>query len=66
MKTKEIQNRKIKEVFSLYRGLILDALEQELFDYKNWSYLRARMLKLISSDRGLEFKINEVLEDKNV
>lgn len=60
------EEKKIKEVFSFYRGLILDLLEQELGDQKNWNFIRARILKILSQDRGLEFKILEIINSDDL
>jgi hypothetical protein len=49
--------KKIQEIMEFYRGLILDACEHEMADEKKWRYLRSRLLKLLSADRGLEHKI---------
>lgn len=54
--------QKINEVFSFYRGLILDLFEQELGTEKKWPFIRSRLLKILSSERGLEFKITEIMK----
>ena len=59
------QEQKIREVFSFYRGLILDLFEQEVGDGKNWPFIRSRLLKILSPDRGLESKVFEtILEEQ--
>lgn len=60
----QVEANRIRETFGFYRGLILDLLEQELGDDKNWSFIRSRILKILSPDRGLEHKILEILEGK--
>jgi hypothetical protein len=55
--------QEVKEVFSFYRGLILDLFEQELGDAKNWQFIRSRLLKVLSPERGLEAKVVEILLD---
>lgn len=69
MSSNQRKAKKIKEVFELYRGFILDAAEQEVGESKKWSYLRSRLLRLLSPDRGLESKVIEVVltgEDDDV
>lgn len=56
--------KEVKEVFSFYRGLILDLFEQELGDAKNWQFVRSRLLKVLSPERGLEAKVLETLLDE--
>lgn len=58
-------SKQAQEVFGFYRGLILDLLEQELGEQKNWNFIRSRILKILSQDRGLEFKILEIIENTN-
>ncbi|MBK8202397.1 MAG: hypothetical protein IPK68_08845 [Bdellovibrionales bacterium] len=53
----------VREVFSFYRGLILDLFEQELGDAKNWQFIRSRLLKILSPERGLEAKVLETILD---
>lgn len=53
----------VREVFSFYRGLILDLFEQELGDAKNWQFIRSRLLKILSPERGLEAKVLETIMD---
>jgi hypothetical protein len=58
----EVQQDQIKEVFSFYRGLILDLLEQEMGQSPNWPFIRSRLLKILSQDRGLEAKVMQLLK----
>lgn len=53
----------VKELFSFYRGLVLDVFEQELGESKNWQQVRSRLLKILSPDRGLEAKVIKTLLD---
>ena len=55
-----IDNR-ILEVVDFYRGIILDAVEQEAGGLPNWKYLRSRILKALG-DRGLAKQIAEILK----
>jgi hypothetical protein len=49
------------EAIGLYRGFILDSVEQELSDSPRWTYLRSRLLKCFG-DRGLEGRIKEIIQ----
>lgn len=62
MKNHKITSYKyqVREIFSFYRSLILDLLEQDIGDLKSWPYLRSRILRALSSDRGLEYKIQNL------
>ena len=51
--------RQLLDALSYYRGLILDATEQEMGDSPRWKLLRSRLLKYLG-ERGLEAKIKEV------
>ncbi len=51
----EIQTR-IQEIMDFYRGVILDAVEQEIGESRQWLFLRSRLLKALG-DRGLGGKI---------
>ena len=55
------KEQKIREVFSFYRGMVLDLFEQEVGDEKNWPFIRSRLLKILSPDRGLESKVFETI-----
>ena len=52
--------QQVLEAISFYRGLILDAVENELSDTQTWPSTRSRLLKLLG-DRGLEGKLREIL-----
>lgn len=66
MPSTKLKAEKTKELFQLYRGLILDACEREVDVETTWTYLRNRLLKLLSPERGLESKILETwLEGEN-
>ena len=58
-KTEKFQ---IQETFSFYRGLIMDLLEQDYGTQTNWQFVRNRLLKILSANRGLEGKIIEILD----
>jgi hypothetical protein len=55
------KSEKIREIFSFYRGMILDTCEQEIGEGKNWPFVRSRLLKVLSPDRGLESKVFEII-----
>ncbi len=59
------KEQKLREVFSFYRGLILDIFEQEVGDEKKWPFMRSRLLKILSPDRGLESKVFETMLEGN-
>jgi hypothetical protein len=42
-------------------GMILDLFEQEMGEEKDWPFIRSRLLKIPSPDRGLESKVFETL-----
>lgn len=68
MSANRYKAKKAKELFQFYRGMILDACEQEAGENTKWNYLRSRLLKLLSPERGLECKIIELIleaEDDN-
>jgi hypothetical protein len=48
------------EVVDFYRGLILDAVEQEIGRSDNWTFVRARLLKALG-DHGLVGRIRQIL-----
>lgn len=52
----------LREVFSFYRGLLLDLLEQEMGQSPNWPFIRGRILKILSQDRGLEAKVMQTIK----
>lgn len=52
----------VKQIFDLYRGMILDSAE-EAIDPKQWEYSRRRLLKLLSQDRGLEAKVLKIIRE---
>ena len=58
---RENKSREIFETINFYRGLILDLIEQELSESKNWSYVRSRLLKALG-DKGLEGRLRSILE----
>lgn len=59
------QLAQLLETISLYRGLVLDAVEQDLKDSPNWKFTRSRILKLFG-ERGLELRIREIMGDAHV
>ncbi|WP_413612921.1 hypothetical protein [Bdellovibrio sp. HCB-110] len=54
--------KQITETFCFYRGLIIDLFEQEVGTDKNWPFIRSRLLKILSPDRGLEAKIIAIVQ----
>lgn len=58
------QHIKLLETIEFYRGLVLDSVELELGESPQWKRLRSRLLKILG-DRGLEGRINEILNLKN-
>lgn len=56
-------DRRLSEVIDFYRGLILDAVEQELGAEPNWPFLRGRLLKSMG-DRGLAGKVREIISSE--
>ncbi len=55
------KEQKIREVFGFYRGMILDLFENELGEEKKWPFIRSRLLKILSPERGLESKVFETM-----
>lgn len=51
----------IKQNFDMYKGLLLSLLEQSYGESKNWPFVRAQVLKIMSDQRGLESKIQEMI-----
>lgn len=58
------QTDRLLEVVGFYRGMVLDACEQEMSDSTRWQFLRSRLLKLFGS-RGFESKILEIMTEGN-
>lgn len=58
----EETQQQITETFCFYRGLIIDLFEQEVGTDKNWPFIRSRLLKILSPDRGLEAKIIAIVQ----
>ena len=56
MESKSQQLKELLELLSFYRGMVLDACEQELGDSPRWEFLRSRLLKIFGN-RGMEEKI---------
>lgn len=57
----ENKSREIFETINFCRGLILDLIEQEISEQKNWPYVRSRLLKALG-DKGLEGRLRSILE----
>lgn len=55
--------KEILEVVDLYRGIILDTVEQELGDSPKWKFIRSRVLNCFG-DRGLSEKIKNIIDEK--
>lgn len=55
----EALKSEIKVAIDFYRGIILDAVEQEFSETPQWPFLRRRLLKALG-DRGLSGKIEEI------
>lgn len=62
---KQSESERVQEVFSFYRGLILDMLEQELSEQQSWNFIRSRILRALSQDRGLECRILEIITEED-
>jgi hypothetical protein len=58
----EEAQQQIKETFSFYRGFIIDLFEQEVGNERNWPFIRSKLLKILSPDRGLEAKIIAIVQ----
>ncbi|QLY25691.1 hypothetical protein [Bdellovibrio sp. KM01] len=58
----EETQKQITETFCFYRGLIMDLFEQEIGSDKKWPFIRSRLLKILSPDRGLEAKIIAIVQ----
>ncbi|MGZ3781533.1 MAG: hypothetical protein ACXVCY_12850 [Pseudobdellovibrionaceae bacterium] len=48
------------EMVDLYRGIILDTVEQEVGTSSNWQFIRTRLLKALG-DRGLAGRLCELI-----
>ena len=60
----EKQTDRLLEVAGFYRGMVLDACEQELADSPRWQFLRSRLLKIFG-ERGLQQKILEIMSGQS-
>ena len=54
------KNHQVIETINFYGGLILDLVEVEMCESKNWSAVRSRLLRLLG-DKGLEGRVREIL-----
>ena len=62
MKNKTILIKNIKELVGFYRGMTIDAVEQEMEKSPEWQqYIRPRLLKIFG-DRGLEGKLIALIQ----
>ena len=52
----------LHEIFNDHRGLLLDFIKQQVTDVDKWPHVRSRILKILSSERGLEAKVTEFLQ----
>lgn len=55
----------IHQTINFYRGLMLDLFEQELSDHAKWPFIRSRLLKILSPQRGLEAKIMSIISESD-
>ncbi len=60
MQRQEKQKQELIEMLGFYRGLVLDACEQELGESPRWQVLRSRLLKIFGQ-RGMEEKILSIM-----
>ena len=67
MKSTEVQKNRLEqgllEVIDFYRGIILDAVEQNFGGDDDWPFLRKRLLKALG-DRGLSGRITEIIRSE--
>lgn len=61
MSQNSFQKDLILEALDYYRGIILDAVEQEFGHSESWPRVRSRLLKALG-DRGLSNRIQIILE----
>ena len=54
--------KRILEGLDFYRGLIIDAVEQEASNLASWPYLRSRLLKCLG-EKGLEGFLKTIIAD---
>lgn len=59
------KSREVFETLGFYRGIILDLIEQELSEQKNWPYVRSRLLRALG-EKGLEGRLHFILDPKDV
>lgn len=52
----------ILETLDYYRGMALDAVEQEFGDSQSWPVVRSRLLKVFG-DRGLANRIRSIMQN---
>ena len=55
--------REVRQTIDFFRGLAMDAVEQEVGDGPNWQFLRSRLLKVFGH-RGIEGRILEILKSE--
>lgn len=54
--------KNIKETISFYRAIILDLVEQECGEQKNWKFIRGRLLKALG-ESGLEGRLISIIKN---
>lgn len=65
MSNSNCKSRQVNEILRTYQGLILDVLEQNFGDHKNWLGARSRVLRLLG-DNGLAKRVQELVDNSQV
>jgi hypothetical protein len=60
VQTQSKQLKELLEMLGFYRGMVLDACEQEMGESPRWAFLRSRLLKIFGQ-RGMEEKIIKIM-----
>jgi hypothetical protein len=58
VQTQTKQLRELLEMLGFYRGMVLDACEQELGDSQRWEFLRSRLLKIFGNSSARYAGVN--------
>ena len=59
--TTQLRVEKINKIVDLYRGFILDIVEQECGESPRWQFIRNRLLRYLGQS-GLQGKLFSILE----
>jgi hypothetical protein len=59
----QLRLERFNKVIELYRGMILDVVEQECGDSPRWQFIRNRLLRFLGQS-GLHGKITLLLEEE--